>query len=94
MTRMTKAEKEAALSAPPLDDNAPPLEDNAPPLPVAKPETVVWLNRLDGLLRLQPGHEGAAERIKIYADKVEADIGVRPTTRAQIEQILADIRGL
>ena len=94
MTRMTKAEKEAALNAPPPEDNAPPPEDNAPPLPVAKPETIVWLNRLEALLRLQPGHEGAAERIEIYADKIAADLGVRPTTRTQIEQILADIRGL
>jgi hypothetical protein len=60
----------------------------------AKPETIVWLNRLGGLLRLAPDHEGAAERISIYADKVEADIGVRPVTLLNVQQLLAEIRGL
>jgi hypothetical protein len=60
----------------------------------AKPETIVWLNRLGGLLRLAPDHEGAAESISIYADKVEADIGVRPVTLLNVQQLLAEIRGL
>jgi hypothetical protein len=60
---------------------------------VVKP-VEVWLTRIERLLGLAPDHEGAAERISIYADKVEADIGVRPVTLLDVQRILAEIRGL
>jgi hypothetical protein len=60
---------------------------------VVKP-VEVWLTRLERLFGISPDHEGAAERIEIYADKVEADIGVRPVTLLDVQRTLAEIRGL
>lgn len=84
------ARKAKASEAPELDNP----ELGAPERRIAKPETIVWLTRLERLFGLAPDHEGAAERISIYADKVEADIGVRPVTLSNVQQLLAEIRGL
>jgi hypothetical protein len=56
-------------------------------------KTITRLTRLVDLLKAEtnPVVEG---KIEMYTDKLEKEIGVRFTTSEQVEQVLAEIRGL
>ena len=56
------------------------------------PVVLVWLERLERLFGMPEGHEGVAERIKVYQDKVHEELGRIPENKEDVLNLIYEIR--